>query len=120
MVYFSSMTKIQWLVPVFGILLGWGCGHKDTRPSDVLQPEVMQQVLHDIHLMESDAMVQDWSNDSVKATVHDAYRVIFATYDITEDDFFTSLEWYEAHPKELEQVYEQLHEQLLLESEDLY
>src|SRR5436190_1246718 len=78
------------------------CGG-DKRPSGVLSPEKMQLVLWDY--IRADAFTTDYlSKDSLKNLNVENVKMqkeIFARHKITEDIFYKSYAYYEAHPEEM-------------------
>ena len=92
---------------ILSVILLSAC--KNKASDDHLPPKVMQKILIDINLAETYSIyVKDnvhrggmKNTDSLSAY----YKTIFNHYKITQDEFYTSLEWYKAHPEELDSVY---------------
>ncbi len=81
------------------------CKHKVGR----LSPKEMKKVLVDIHLAESyctivrDSLHKDGGKNYDSLQVY--YKRIFNHYKITPQQFTESMDWYKAHPTELDSLY---------------
>jgi hypothetical protein len=97
------------LVLTCSLALLFSCKQKSAYSGDHLTREMMQKVILDINLAEAYSI-------NAKDSLHRAgtknvdslsafYKRIFDHYQITEQEFNTSLEWYKNHPEELDSVY---------------
>lgn len=84
---------------------------------DRLPPAKMEALLMDIHLAEA------WNSVSMRDSIgqqlprnYDSlatyYNGIYRHYGITAEDFKRSMDWYRAHPAELDSIYSHLNEKL--------
>ena len=98
------------VVLVASSMMVFACRHGVSN--DHLPPAVMQKVLLDISLAEAYSV-------NIKDSVHRGnikntdslslfYKAIFAHHKITPEQLTTSLEWYKAHPEELDSVYSKM------------
>jgi len=80
-------------------------GCKLRRPSDVLPPKKMEQLLYDYHLAQ--AISQDLPREEKYVTM--AYiEWAYSKNGITREQFDYSLVWYTRYPKELSKIYKRL------------
>jgi len=74
-----------------------------------IPPKVMSKVLYDINIAESYSIILKDSlhKNGVKNTDSLAgfYKDIFAHYNITQQQFETSMTWYTEHPEDLDSMY---------------
>lgn len=80
-----------------------GC---DTRPSSVLSPEKMADVLFDIH--RTDAVLSVMADHCTNAEKQEYYNSVFGKWDVTKQEFDRSLEWYAGHPDKIVLIYDTL------------
>lgn len=81
-------------------------------PSDVIQPEEMEQLLYDYHLMQAFSSELS-STDKYKRELYEKY--IFQKHGVTEEEFDSSLVWYMRNTKELNEIYDRLNDRLTKE-----
>lgn len=81
-------------------------------PSDVIQPEEMENLLYDYHLMQAFSSELS-STDKYKRKLYEEY--IFRKHRVTEEEFDSSLVWYMRNTKELNEIYDRLNERLTKE-----
>lgn len=76
------------------------------RPFGVLKPDVMEDVLYDIHLSEAVLFIKypTMRREDQRA----CYDAIFAKHGITKERFEKSLVWYSDEPKRMVEIYEHL------------
>lgn len=95
-----------------GIILTVSCTVK--VPSHVIQPDKMEELLYDYHLMQ--AMAGDLkTNERFKRNLYEQY--VFDKHKISEAEFDSSLVWYMRNPKELETIYKDLNKRLATQKE---
>ena len=79
-------------------------GCKPGVPGDLIQPEKMASVLHDIHIADSYlGMVS--GPDSIKIKAAEYYKGIYKKYDIDSALYVRSMEYYYKEPKILNDIY---------------
>lgn len=81
---------------------------KDDKPADLIPQTEMIQVLVDIHV--ADALVEQKygaQNPSLPLT-NALYTRIYENHHITAAQYKASYKYYEAHPKEMDNMYEQV------------
>ena len=97
------MKNFLYIVVVFFFALG--C--KPGIPRDIIQPEEMAKVLHDIHMADSYlGMVA--RPDSVKIIAAGYYKGIYKKYGIDSALYTKSMNYYYADPKALNDIYLQV------------
>lgn len=74
-------------------------------PSHVIQPDDMENLLYDYHLMQ--AMAGDLkTSERFKRNLYEQY--VFEKHHVSEAEFDSSLVWYMRNPKNLESIYKNL------------
>lgn len=97
------MRKILYILIVFFPISG--C--KPGVPKDIIQPDEMAMVLHDIHL--TDGLVNNVSRpDSAKIIAAAYYKGIYKKYDIDSALYARSMAYYYNDPKALNAIYVEL------------
>jgi hypothetical protein len=97
------MTRI--LLPFFCVLVLLGC--KQGVPKDIVQPEEMEKILFDIHLL--DGYVSSIPTpDSAKKVSAPLYKGIFKKYGIDSAKHAKSMAYYYKHPDLLSAMYENI------------
>lgn len=85
-------------------------------PSHIIQPQEMENLLYDYHLMQ--AIAGDLkSTEGFKRKQYEQY--VFDKHHVTEAQFDTSLTWYMRHTKELEAIYKNLNTRFSDKKEEL-
>jgi hypothetical protein len=86
-------------------LLMTGC--KPGVPKDLIQPDKMALVLHDIHIF--DGYVNTISNiDTPKAVAASYYLGIYKKFAVDSALFARSMSYYNAHPKVMNEIYDEV------------
>ena len=100
--------KFRWtLIACLALLTS--CGKE--IPDEIIQPDKMEKVLYDYHLMLS---VSENSKNTEKAA---SKNYIFKKHGITPADFDSSMVWYTRESKELMSIYENLNKRFKREYE---
>ncbi|MBQ8868036.1 MAG: DUF4296 domain-containing protein [Bacteroidaceae bacterium] len=85
-------------------------------PSHIIQPDEMENLLYDYHLMQ--ALAGDLkTSEGYKRKQYEQY--VFDKHHVTEAEFDTSLTWYMRHTKELEAIYKKLNNRFSDKKEEL-
>ena len=85
-------------------------------PSNIIQPQEMEDLLYDYHLMQ--AMAGDLkSNEKYKRQLYEQY--VFDKHHVDESLFDSSLAWYMRNTKELEAIYKNLNTRFSAQKEEL-
>ena len=104
------MKNLIYLVFVF--LLAASC--KPGIPSDIIQPDKMALVLHDIHL--ADAYLQTiYVPDSAKKTASAFYGGIYKKFEIDSALYQKSMDYYMVNPRVMDGIYEKVTAELTKE-----
>lgn len=100
--------KFRWtLIACLALLTS--CGKE--IPNEIIQPNKMERVLYDYHLMMS-------LSDNSKNTEREAQKnYIFQKHDITQAEFDSSMVWYTRETKELMSIYDNLNKRFKREYE---
>lgn len=105
--------NITWTL-LLGAALLVGCGKQ--IPTDVIQPDRMENVLYDYHLSISMSNNLSYSDNYQK----EAYKnYVFQKYSITEAEFDSSMVWYTRHTEELAAIYKRLGERFRKEKKQV-
>lgn len=105
--------NITWTL-LLGAALLVGCGKQ--IPTDVIQPDRMENILYDYHLSISMSNNLSYSDNYQK----EAYKnYVFQKYSITEAEFDSSMVWYTRHTEELAAIYKRLGERFRKEKKQV-
>lgn len=77
------------------------------RPDGVMRAGKMEDVLYDYHIARA-IVLNEGKPDNERDRRYE--EAVFAKYGITADEFYASLRYYEAHPKEFAKIYANLDE----------
>lgn len=94
------MKNFLYIVIVFFFI--FGC--KPGIPGDIIQPDQMAKVLHDIHLADSYLGMTSRA-DSVKIKAAEYYKGIYKKYDIDSALYAESMAYYNREPKVMNEIY---------------
>lgn len=99
--------------PVFvllfiGVLL-FGC--KPGMPKDIIQPDKMEKILYDIHIVDGYATILP-NQDTAKKVSAPLYKGIYKKYAIDSASYNKSLSYYYKHPDLFNKMYERITEKL--------
>ncbi|TCC91128.1 DUF4296 domain-containing protein [Pedobacter hiemivivus] len=106
------MRNFLYIVIVFFSISG--C--KPGVPKDIIQPDEMAKVLHDIHIADS-YIGQVARPDSVKIIAAGYYKGIYKKYDIDSALYNKSMNYYYKEPKVLNDIYVKVTGQLTKEKD---
>lgn len=81
----------------------FACGKK--VPSDIIQPDAMENLLYDYHL--ANTLGNDLSGSDAKKR-EAFYEYVFQKHHVTQAEFDSSMVWYTRHTEELSLIYENL------------
>lgn len=100
----------KYIVFVVGLLLSACISDEVAIPEEILQEKKMVEVMTDMQLLESASQKGLIKTDSIsgnaKAMQH--YAAIFKFYNTTEKQFRESHDFYQEHPKLLEEIYDKV------------
>ncbi|KQS34451.1 DUF4296 domain-containing protein [Pedobacter sp. Leaf194] len=101
------MRRLIWvLAVVFGIA---SC--KEERPSNVIAPDKMQNILYDIHV--SDGYISTIAMpDSSKKVAASYYKGIYKKFGIDSTQYAQSMSYYYKHPQDLDKMYKYISKRL--------
>ena len=96
---------------VFVTLLISCSGRKETTiPAEILGKEKMTAILTDIHLVEGAKLGRRIMGDTVLADVY--YQKVFEKYEVSQEKFEESFNFYSDHPDIMDKLYDQVIENL--------
>ncbi|MBR5084205.1 MAG: DUF4296 domain-containing protein [Prevotella sp.] len=100
------------------LIISWMVGCKPGMPSNIIEPDDMEEILYDYHLADGMAMADgNYENASYLRTV---YRdAALRKHGVTQADFDSSLVYYYRHTERLYEIYENLAKRLNDESVNL-
>jgi len=92
--------SIRSILPVLCIVL-ISCGKKSDLPGEIIQPAKMQSVLWDF--IRADALTtteqkNNTSSPEALAANVKLQKQVFALHQVTKEEFYKSLDYYNAHP----------------------
>lgn len=115
MMKFSTKQKHRIVIALLALpLLLGGCMVE--VPSHIIQPDNMEDLLYDYHLMQAMAGELN-SSQNHKRKLYEQY--VFDKHHVTEADFDTSLTWYMRHTSELEEIYKRLNKRFTAKKDEL-
>lgn len=105
------MRKYWLLISSLVLLVCFSCGNKDRVPGNIIPREKMQLVLSD--MMKADHFLTDYvlNHDTTKKREPESiklYNQIFNIHDISAEEFYKSLSYYQEHPALLRQIMDSL------------
>lgn len=89
----------------------------DSRPSHVLSPTDMEDVLYDYHIMQG--LIDQLTGEDRIDKAQDYMNAVYVKHGITEAEFDSSLLYYNRHVKELHSIYANLQERYRQQNEEL-
>lgn len=97
--------NVKWAV-LFGVFFFTGCNGAFTSSADILGKKKMQDVLWDIVQAEvyTKKIIQ---KDSTKNSAEENVKLqqqIFSKHNITKEDFYSSYQYYQQHPSEMQSI----------------
>jgi len=98
------------------VLLILGC--KPGVPKDLIQPDKMALVLHDIHVFDS-YVVTETNRDTALVIAASYYNAIYKKFGIDSALYSKSLSYYTAHPKVMDEIYKNVTDQLKKEKDKI-
>lgn len=102
----NNKSLIHSLVAFVALMLIVGC--KPGVPSEIIQPDDMEDILYDYQL--ADAMAQQSSDYAYNQVLY--REAVFKKYGITSAEFDSSMVYYTRHTESLHKIYENLAERL--------
>lgn len=91
------------ILAILAIALLYSC---DNTPNDVLSKSKMEDILFDYHLAQS--MIYDLSREDQENKSQEYIDAVFRKHGITQEQFDSSLVWYNRNSKEYHKIYENL------------
>ena len=102
----------------FALIVTWVVGCKPGVPSDLIQPDDMEEILYDYHIADGMAMADgNYENVSYLRTVY--REAALQKYGVTQAEFDSSLVYYYRHTEQLYEIYDRLSKRLNEESTNL-
>lgn len=102
----NNKSLIHSLVAFVALMLIVGC--KPGVPSEIIQPDDMEDILYDYQL--ADAMAQQSSDYAYNQVLY--REAVFKKYGITSAEFDSSMVYYTRHTESLHKIYENIAERL--------
>lgn len=88
-----------------------GCG--DSIPDGIMDEAELTSFLKDAYILEGFYAVEtNFRYDSLTPQMIASYDSLLSEYNLTREDFETSISWYVHHPERYERVHKQVVEQL--------
>ena len=97
--------SVKWTI-LFGVFLFVGCNGAFTSSADILGKKKMQDVLWDIVQAEAytKKIIQKDSSKNSAAENVKLQQQIFSKHNITKEDFYSSYQYYQQHPSEMQSI----------------
>ena len=92
-----------------------GCSNpspEDSKTMDLVPLDTFVQVLTEVHLIEGVKKQRLMRNDDEGAIVLQHYAELFDRFDIDEERFKTTYQWWYQHPEEMDGLLEEVGERL--------
>lgn len=97
------MRRLIWALAATIML--FGC--KPKIPKDIIEPDKMQKILYDIHV--ADGYISTiLLPDSSKKVAAAYYKGIYKKFEIDSTQYNKSMDYYYAHPKDLDKIYKNI------------
>jgi len=100
------MKHILYIIIGF-LIVASGCSNnkKTDKPENLIHRDKMVQVLADIQLIEASIKLNNNRKLKKEEYTYYYYQYLFEKHNITQEDFNTSLEYYQAHISTLDTIY---------------
>lgn len=93
-------------------MLVYAC--KPGIPKDIIQPEEMEKVLYDIHVVDGYSSTFTMATtDSIKKSISPYYKGVYQKYGIDSALYNRSLAYYYKHPQVMKLMYDHITDRLL-------
>lgn len=104
------MRRLLLLSSVLLVMFLGSC--KPGVPREFVQPRIMENILYDYHI--ALAMAQEQYHDEEERLAYEkAYKLaVLRKYDVSEENFEASMQYYMRHTKRLHEIYERISERL--------
>ena len=104
------MRRLLLLSSVLLVMFLGSC--KPGVPREFVQPRIMENILYDYHIALAMAQEQ-YHNDEECRVYEKAYKLaVLRKYDVSEEKFEASMQYYMRHTKRLHEIYERISERL--------
>ncbi|RNL56103.1 DUF4296 domain-containing protein [Pedobacter jejuensis] len=80
---------------------------KAKRPNDIIEPDKMQKILYDIHVVDGYISTLP-TPDTTKKVAAGYYRGIYKKFGIDSSKFANSMKYYYTHPADLDKIYKNI------------
>jgi len=97
------MRRLLWVLAI--VFLALGC--RPGRPSDILEPEEMEKILYDIHVVDG-YLSTVYIADSARKLGSEYYNGIYKKFDTDSAQYTRSLAYYYKNPEDLEKIYKNI------------
>jgi hypothetical protein len=91
-----------------GLVLIFMAGCKSKIPADIIQPEKMQGILYDIHVIDGYVSTLGTNSDSAKRIAAAYYKGVYTKFEIDSVHYAKSMTFYYDHPEILTGMYDQV------------
>ena len=107
------MKRNSFIVAILALVVS-ACGKQ--IPSDIIQPNEMQNLLYDYHIAGSLSADVPYSDEYKKESY---FKYVFKKHNVTEALFDSSMVWYSRHANVLSEIYKDLNTRLEKEEEKM-
>lgn len=103
----NIFKKCLWSICLLSILIS--CSEKkEGISSAIIAEDKMAEILTDIHIAEAYVSYKNLQADFLKQNISNAYHLIFKNYQISEEQFEESFDYYSKNPDKMVKVYDQV------------
>jgi hypothetical protein len=95
------------------------CKDKVSRPSDILDPKKMSEVMAEVQILEATYNLQYARLDSSKAIMEKGFEQIFAKAGVSRESFEKSLQYYSLLPQEMISIQEDVADLLMAKEAEI-
>ena len=107
--------KHKFSLLILVILMVIGC--KPKVPSELIQPDELEDILYEYHVAESMARIENTLNADLNQTKY--FMAVLEKHNVSEAVFDSSLVYYYSHAERLKTIYSRVHERLVLDAKRL-
>ncbi|PWS29252.1 hypothetical protein DHW03_05375 [Pedobacter yonginense] len=97
------MRRLLWVLAI--VFLALGC--RPGKPKDILEPEEMEKILYDIHIVDG-YLSTVYIPDSARKLGSEYYNGIYKKFDTDSAQYTRSLAYYYQNPEDLEKIYKNI------------
>jgi hypothetical protein len=109
------VTRIRFLSSMLACLMAMGCSnisHNKAEQEGLIARDTFMHVLTEVHLIEGVKKQRLLRNDEEGLVILQHYAELFERFNVDEQRFKTTYEWWYKHPKEMDGLLEEVADRL--------